>query len=137
MIQRIQSLFLVVVFLCGVCLYIYPFWESENSITKHLRSPVSITAVVNYLSMLLAAICLFLYRNRKLQIKICYLLAVINILLALVLLVFTTHVFKDNFENGHRLWASYLPIIAALAAYLASRYIKKDEELVRSADRIR
>jgi Na+-translocating ferredoxin:NAD+ oxidoreductase RnfA subunit len=137
MIQRIQSLFLVVVILCGVCLYLFPFWIGENSIAKHLRSPTSITAVVNLLSILLAVVCLFFYKNRKLQIKISYLLTVISILLALVLLVFTTRIFKDDFENGHRLWPSYLPLIAAVAAYMASRYIKKDEELVRSADRIR
>ncbi len=137
MIQRVQSLFLIVVILCGVCLYAFPFWVGENSITRHLRNPTSVTAAVNLLSLLLAVVCLFFYKNRKLQIKLSYLIAVINILLALVLLVFTTRVFKDDFENGHRLWPSYLPIIATIAAFMASRYIKKDEELVRSADRIR
>lgn len=137
MIQRVQSLFLVAVILCGVCLSFFPFWMGEDFVTRHLRHPTSITAVVNYLSSLLALVCLFLYKNRKLQIKLCYLLALINILLALVLLVFTKSIFKDDFEHGHRLWASYMPIVATVAAIAASIFIKKDEELVRSADRIR
>jgi peptidoglycan/LPS O-acetylase OafA/YrhL len=137
MIQRAQSLFLVVVILCGVCLSFFPFWIGEDSVSRYLRNLTSITAAVNYLSSLLALVCLFLYKNRKLQIKLCYLLALINILLALVLLVFTKNVFKDDFEHGHRLWASYMPIVAIVAAIAASIFIKKDEELVRSADRIR
>jgi len=32
---------------------------------------------------------------------------------------------------------SFLPIIAAVFTFLASRSIKKDEDLIRSADRIR
>jgi hypothetical protein len=32
---------------------------------------------------------------------------------------------------------SFLPIISAVFAYLAAHFIKKDEQLVRSADRIR
>lgn len=137
MIQRIQSLFLLVVVLCGVCLAVFPFWMGDNGVANHLRNPAKITAMVNYFSVLLALVCVFLFKNRKLQIKLCYGLIVVNLLLVLVLLILTKQVFKDDFEHGRRLWAAYMPVVAIIAAFMASRSIKKDEELVRSADRIR
>ncbi|MFN6037385.1 MAG: DUF4293 family protein, partial [Bacteroidota bacterium] len=35
------------------------------------------------------------------------------------------------------LFGSYLPILSILLSFMAIRFIKKDEELVRSADRLR
>jgi hypothetical protein len=45
----------------------------------------------------------------------------------------------EKFIGGDKriLWPSYLPIVSMIFAFLAGRAIQKDEELVRSADRIR
>jgi hypothetical protein len=40
-------------------------------------------------------------------------------------------------QKIHYLYGSYLPLIQILVIFIAGRYIKKDEELVRSANRLR
>ncbi len=137
MIQRIQSVFLLVVLLCGCCLLLFPFVSYEGYPPLFLRNPVDITPIGNYLSMLTALLCLFIYKNRKLQIKLCYVIMFLNACLFLTILFLTNQLYEHDFEKKTFLFSAYLPLLAIIAAFIASRYIKKDEELVRSADRIR
>jgi len=90
----------------------------------------------------MSLVTIFLYKNRKLQIT----LSKLNLLLYLgvIFVVFYT---GDNALNHIRTLGlegelSYklgavLPLISVILIFLASRAIKKDEDLVRSADRIR
>ncbi len=137
MIQRIQSIFLLVVIVCGACLLIFPFVNYEGFPPLFLRNPMDITPIGNYLSILTAFLCLFMYKNRKLQIKLCYAIIFFNACLFLTILFLTNQLYDHDFEKKTFLFPSYLPLLAIIAAFIASRYIKKDEELVRSADRIR
>lgn len=137
MIQRVQSLFLLVVVLCGSCLLLFPFVQYEGYPPLFLRNPLDITPIGNYLSVLTALIALFMYRNRMLQVKLCYLLMVFNACLFLTIVFLTNQLYDHDFEKKTFLVPAFLPLVAIIAAYMASRYIKKDEELVRSADRIR
>ena len=85
---------------------------------------------------------IFLYKNRKLQITLCKL----NLLFYLCV-IFTVFYSGENALNyiinlglegelNYKL-GSILPIVSTILIFLGSRAIKKDEELVRSADRIR
>jgi len=101
-----------------------------------------------YLAALVATACtisivaILLYKNRKLQMTICKL----N-LLAYLGVIFTVFFSADNAleyimslgldgEVQYQLGTAF-PIISVILVFLASRAIKKDEDLVRSADRIR
>lgn len=137
MIQRIQSLFIAVIIICGCCLWIFPFVSYEGYPPLLMRKPADILPIANYLSVLLAFVCLFLYKNRKLQIRFCHIIMAVNAILFFVMMFFTNQLFDHDFEKAKFLFSAYLPLVAIVAAYFASRYIKKDEELVRSADRIR
>ncbi|MHB8261742.1 MAG: DUF4293 domain-containing protein [Bacteroidia bacterium] len=137
MMQRIQSLFIALIIICGCCLWIFPFVSYQGYPPLLLRKPADILPIANYLSILLALVCLFLYKNRKLQIKFCHIIIAVNAILFFVMMLFSNQLFDHDFEKGTFLISAYLPLVAIIAAYLASRYIKKDEELVRSADRIR
>ena len=137
MIQRIQSLFLVLVILCGLFLLLFPFIAYPTYPPLLLRNPMDILPIANYLSILVALIGLFMYKNRKLQIRFCHVLVTLNIILFASLLLFSNQLYDHDFEKGKLQWPAYLPIIAIIDAFIAGRYIKKDEELVRSADRIR
>jgi peptidoglycan/LPS O-acetylase OafA/YrhL len=137
MIQRIQSVFLLVVIACGVCLLIFPFVSYEGYPPLFLHNPIDLTPLGNYLSILNALLCLFMYKKRKIQVKLCYLIIVFNSCLFLTILFLTNQLYNHDFEKKTFLFPAYLPIVAIVAAFIASRYIKKDEELVRSADRIR
>ena len=137
MIQRIQSVFLLIVIVCGACLLLFPFVSYEGYPPLFLRNPVDITPIGNYLSILTAFLCLFMYKNRKLQIKLCHAIVFFNACLFLTILFLTNQLYDHDFEKKTFLFSAYLPLAAIVAAFIASRYIKKDEELVRSADRIR
>jgi peptidoglycan/LPS O-acetylase OafA/YrhL len=137
MIQRTQSLFLFLVVLCGSFLLAVPFIAYPTSPPLFLRNPMDIIPIANYFSILLGVIAIFLYKNRKLQIRCCHVLVTLNIILFASLLLFSNQLYDHDFEKGKLQWPAYLPVIAIIDAFIAGRYIKKDEELVRSADRIR
>lgn len=137
MIQRVQSIFLAIVILCGAGLLVFPFVSYEGYPPLFMRNPTDITPIANYLSILTALLAVFSYSNRKLQIKLCYFIIIFNVTLLLAIFLFTNQLFDHDFEKKSFLFSSYLPFVAIVAAFMASRYIKKDEELVRSADRIR
>ena len=137
MIQRVQSVFLLVVVLCGCCLWMFPFVNYEGYASLLLRSPMDLLPIANYLSILIALLCVFMYKNRPLQIRFCQILMALNAILIFVMRLFSNQLYEHDFEKGKFLLPSYLPLVAIAMAFVASRYIKKDEELVRSADRIR
>ena len=137
MIQRIQSIFLLIVILCGACLIVFPFVTYEGYPSLYLRNPVNISPLGNYLSMLIAIVALFCYKKRKLQIKLCYAIMLINLSLFSTVLCLTNQLFHFALQRPTFLFPTYLILLSILAAFWAGIYIKKDEELVRSADRIR
>jgi hypothetical protein len=147
MIQRIQSIYLLLVTVASVLLLMFPFVAYENmfnTFTLHdIKKPYCggwyyLAELLNLLILVFSLICIFLYKRRKIQFRLAYLLAFLNVLLLLVLL-FTEVVTIEKFIGGDKriLWPSYLPIVSMIFAFLAGRAIQKDEELVRSADRIR
>lgn len=85
----------------------------------------------------LAAI--FVFKNRGLQTRLSYLGIVLAILLGLVacLLIYnerTLEVEGLQIEDGIGIWP---PIAAIVFCILAGRFIKKDDQLVKSMDRLR
>ena len=137
MIQRIQTIFLLLVVFCAFILWVFPFVHYAETAPLYLRNPVDIAPIPNYLSAFLGLIAIFLYGNRKIQIKLCHVIMLLNLIQFLLLFFFSNQLYDHDFEKAKLIWPAYLPLLAAAAAFLASRYIKKDEELVRSADRIR
>ena len=74
------------------------------------------------------------FKNRVLQYKLANVLMLLN---SVLLATF----FLAHFYNGRGVVSFYigafLPIIGIACSFLAAHFIKKDEQLVRSADRIR
>jgi hypothetical protein len=87
--------------------------------------------------MTLAAI--FLFKNRPLQLKLGYLIIALGILLpvASFLLFMNESAALDASAEVMDQAGLYLPILAILFGFLANHFIKKDERLVKSMDRLR
>lgn len=129
MIQRIQSVFLLVVVLCGIAWIIFiQFIETSLSDWDNL---ILGSSILNSISILLTLFNIFSYKNRKLQIKISSFLIILNILICLISFLLANYFIID------KLYPLCFPLIATVFSFLARKYIKKDEELVRSSDRIR
>ncbi len=95
----------------------------------------TLTLVLGFLTSAILCYAIFLFKNRKKQMLLCK-VAVGALLLELVLAVF---VFFLKYSEGLSWvnWGGILPIGATVLVYLAHRAIYRDEQLVRSADRLR
>jgi len=93
--------------------------------------------VIAGLGILLSLVAIFLYQNRNNQIKLGYVVATLAILLPVVaLLLFMNEPNLDNIEVSDNL-GLYLPLGMIIFSLLAVRFVKKDNKLVESMDRLR
>lgn len=96
-------------------------------------------AVLAILASLTALISIFQFKNRLRQMKLGFLnsLLMSAVLASIFLGINSGDDLLTEAGNEEFLIGFYMPIIALLLNLLANRFIKKDEELVRSVDRIR
>jgi hypothetical protein len=148
MIQRKQSLFLLAISIIAIAQFFVPFqtYTAADKIfpmclmpgcsSEVMGSNIYFALIFNIIILLLSTTIIFLYKNRVLQYKLANLLVVFNMFLVglFFILSYTKEARPEaiSYQIG-----SFLPIISAVFAYLAAHFIKKDEQLVRSADRIR
>jgi peptidoglycan/LPS O-acetylase OafA/YrhL len=155
MLQRVQTVYLLVATVLMSLMLFLPMAEIAAEGTGiyevlskgwYIRGgeyaePVMLTWPVFILVLfltLLPLINIFLYKKRKLQIRIC----VYSIILAFGLIGLIYYYFVIGFkpldEPAYALsFPMVLPAIFIILIYLAFRGIRKDEILVRSLDRIR
>jgi len=155
MLQRIQSIFLLIAGICGIIVafadlaqftsenthYIFRAYsikmENNGLLTEYQKTyPVAILANT---SGVLAFIILFLFKNRKLQLKLGKLLLLTSVLLvaSIFLYVDSMHKVLDPATQTNYLLGSFLPPVMIICAYLANKFIKKDEDLIKSVNRLR
>jgi hypothetical protein len=153
MIQRIQTLYLLVSLGLIVLIFFLPVAELisgnnqlvtfkatgfyDNGTGNHIISTVPVV-IINSVIICIYFICIFLYKSRMIQIRLC----VLNmILLAGLIGLFCFHLlfYLKTVQNvDFKIGISFIiPVIAIIFTYLAFRGIRKDEYLVRLADRIR
>jgi len=153
MIQRIQSIFLFLAGALGIAALFLPL----SHFYKGFQFPVNIEGIMqNYPFMitggllkiagLISLVAIFLFKNRKRQITAVR----IAQLLLLILVAYAVYMFYpfEGFQNIDTLpakaknyitqhWAFWMPFAMLLFNALGIFYIRKDEKLVRSADRLR
>ncbi len=125
MIQRIQSLYLLITIVSSVVLFFYAQGTEETSL------------VVEYYLLLitpvLSAVVLFLFKRRMLQVRLCAIL----LFFQLSLIGFYGYSYALNTQ----LILTYPVVLGSIVHFvflwMARRSILKDEALVRSVDRIR
>lgn len=145
MIQRIQSIFLLLAGLAILGLFIFPFATSaqgdqnlfQDKLFNIMDHPILL--VLTCLAAGLAIANIFLFKNRDLQIKLSYGIIVLSILLPIVafFLVYQSGVESGALQIRENYLGLAMPILAILFGFLASKYIKKDHKLVKSMDRLR
>ena len=129
MIQRIQSFYMIFSSLSVLCVFIFGL---------KLEFFLSFTSAqyIKYLGLLSSAIIfanLFLYKRRLIQIKLNTIVLVLLVLIQAYLMI--AIVTGENIEAG--LLVFLLLPVASILLLFASKGIKKDEDLVRSIDRVR
>lgn len=142
MIQRIQSIYLLIVITLSAMLpYVFKLWEdSKNEVyALDLFSDTSVLAklvpIFFFLTALIALIAIFKFKNRKLQFVLGRIIILINLfLLGILIYLSLTIPGEASSEKGIGM---FIPIVVIVFAVLANKAIKKDEDLVKSVDRLR
>ncbi len=143
MIQRIQSLLFLLAAACFGGEFATSMASSDQSVSGifgdqlYTLSDHPALQVIAGLGILLSLVAIFLYQNRNNQIKLGYVVATLAILLPVVaLLLFMNEPNLDNIEVSDNL-GLYLPLGMIIFSLLAVRFVKKDNKLVESMDRLR
>ena len=88
------------------------------------------------LSAIVSFVTIFLFKNRKLQFVVGRLVILINLFL-LGLLIYVSLTLPGEASISEKGIGMFLPILVILLIVLANKAIKKDEDLVKSVDRLR
>jgi glucan phosphoethanolaminetransferase (alkaline phosphatase superfamily) len=156
MIQRIQSVFLGLVFIIiavfsflplaifkvGESVFymnIFRFEGVENLTFSNPLPNIWPIAILSVLLGVLAIVSLFRYKNRGQQLKINMFNILVNIGLLISIFVYADMVGQLTDVSDKIIYdvGAYLPIVTIILLVLANRSIRKDEKLVKSADRLR
>ncbi len=150
MIQRIQSLYLALVIAGCICMFFFPvanFTDYQFTLlgakllTKEPMHLLEINAIplviINIIIAVLSLIIIFQYKNRPRQFRLSRILILTNVMLIVVIFFFTDLIEKKLVETSRYSVSAVIPLITLLLSFLASRGIRKDEELVKSSDRLR
>ncbi|MEM9918188.1 MAG: DUF4293 domain-containing protein [Bacteroidota bacterium] len=147
MIQRIQSVFLLLAAASAFCLLAFPFASTSEVVANSANFSDGLFNLQDNIGMMvlfiaagaLALISIFLYSNRKRQLLIgrfAIIANVIGLILAFAIYYNDSDSIAEtvaiNDEAG-----LYMPIVFLVFALLAQRFINKDEKLVKSMDRLR
>jgi hypothetical protein len=136
MIQRIQTVYLIVVVLLAGVL---PFWInlwSDSSGEEIFAANEILVSLVFYTSAVLAFVTILLFRNRKNQ----FVANRLNMILNLFLLgsfVYRSLNLSGESNISEKGIGMLIPIFSIVFLVLANRAIKKDGDLIKSADRLR
>ena len=135
MLQRIQSLYLLIAAICSGILSSSNYLVILDGITYGIiDSPAYIFLFIG--SALLSLTSIFLYKSRQTQ----FVLGRLNIILNFILLglfVYRLLNLPGETANSEKGIGLLLPIFSIVLLALANKAIKKDESLVKSVDRLR
>lgn len=142
MIQRIQSIYLLLVaVLSGGLIFAFHLWKlAENKVFAlelfSAESMVDKSVPVLFLaSAVLALYSIFSFKDRKKQFVMGRLIILINLFLLGVLIYLSLNLPGEvTSEKGIGM---FIPVVAILFSVMANKAIKKDEDLVKSVDRLR
>ena len=156
MIQRVQTIFLFLIVIgMGTCLLSTSWLETGQSGQATLTAfqlearragtvissvPVYYIAILAVLAAGIAAYSALQYRNRLLQIKLGTLNSLLMAALLGCIMYFSNQVGEglvNPAQQGQYATGLYAVIFALVCNMLSNRFIRRDEQLVRSADRMR
>ncbi|MCW3167572.1 DUF4293 domain-containing protein [Chryseobacterium sp. 09-1422] len=129
MLQRIQTIWILLSVLAAAFLYI-----TGQDVEVFGNTPIiSISSIV---LVLIGAFSLFSFKNRKRQIMLNNISIIINALL-IGILVYWMQNLSGGIDFPEKGIEPVFPLIAVICLFLANVFIKKDERLVKSVDRLR
>ncbi len=155
MLQRIQSIYLLFAGLVIFALYFFPLahnvyidgkpttvkvtglYQDVNGVQTQTQSFIALTAATAVMALIPIAI-IFLYKNRKQQVNLCY-----GAIVALIGYSFWVSQTVKNISGGFIMNTNnfgigiFLSSLSIVLIIMAFKAVQRDEKLVKSADRLR
>ena len=144
MIQRIQTIYLILAaVISGGLTFVFSLWTNVEKIIFYAIDAfasndllIKLIPVLFAVSALLSLITIFLFKNRKMQFVLGRLNILTNLFL-LGLLIYQSLNLSGETVVSEKGIGLVLPIIVIFLLAIANKAIKKDEDLVKSVDRLR
>ncbi len=148
MIQRIQTIYLALgillsaILFTGIANYSSNGQEIKYGIFKIESTAYNVnTFIIGILAISTILLCAYgisQYKNRKLQMNICHVIFLLAVLQTLAHAYYHNQLLTYfNLSSDFKQVKLYIPIAVLILSRLALHAIKKDEDLVKSADRLR
>jgi len=144
MIQRIQTIYLLLAsILSGGIIFTSALWV--NSLSEEVFAldllqqdgfTLKVIPLLYIISAIVTFITIFLFKNRQLQFVLGRLALLINLIL-LGVLIYVSQTLSGEMQVSVKDIGMFIPVVVILLIVLANKAIKKDENLVKSADRLR
>ncbi len=139
MLQRIQTIWLFLAAVCAFLGFQFAFYSgtiSENDIVngfKKLTGTSNVLLIVTTTAVaVVALLAIFLYKNRKLQLRLC----LAGILLEAIL-IFLYYTEVKKFTAGDYSLTALLQACTLLFFMMAARGINNDEKIIKESSRLR
>ena len=136
MIQRIQSLWLLLAAACAFATFKFSFYSGTKAADLALHQLNAVDSLLLMITTIavgsLALFNIFLFKKRTLQLRLC----VLGILLE-ALLIFLYYREVGHFTSGTYSLTAILHSVIVLAFVLAAKGINKDSKMVKDSDRLR
>lgn len=141
MIQRIQSVWLLLAGIAGLLTYKLPLWEGtlQDNTIKLFIGPSNLLLFASIIATcVLGFVTIFLYKNRKTQKN----LVLLGILLSIAIIALEVYLVNDykalqNFKESAWKFGAIMPALMVVFFFLAYQGISKDEKMIKSLDRLR
>ena len=159
MFQRIQTVFLLLIVTLMTLYLFFPIWigttadsavihqifglfyyqKNQNTLVEIVEYlPYAISGILAGLAIVISLVEIFAFKSRMTQIKLGALNALILAAsLASALWFANQAIYSWTDVQGQYGIGVFFPVIALICNMLSNRFIRKDEKLVRSMDRIR
>ncbi len=137
MIQRIQTLYLVLAFVAtGILPFFIPLWTMSDGKEFYFMQN-QLYVIVLGLSTTLSLLSIISYNKRQNQFVIGRLNIILNLILLGLFVYRSLNVSGETLAVSEKGIGMFLPIVAIVLLVFANKAIKKDEDLVKSVDRLR
>lgn len=137
MLQRIQTIYLLLAFVVtGILPFFIPLWTmTDGKVYFFMQNQVYV--VLFGLSTTLSLLSIISYKKRQNQFVIGRLNIILNLILLGLFVYRSLNVSGETLAVSEKGIGMFLPIVAIVLLVLANKAIKKDEDLVKSVDRLR
>jgi hypothetical protein len=144
MIQRIQSVYLLIAtLLSGGLIFLLNLWVNEQGAEFFVMDSfnsenilLKVMAVLFFVSSVLTLIAIFQFKKRQLQFVLGRLSILTNFIIIGIVVYFSQNL-SGEIKVSEKGIGLIIPVLSILFVVLANKAIKKDEDLVKSVDRLR